>query len=170
MPVWTGRGFDKYEESELTPIDMSRATAVDILTGYDASAAIDGNANNHWDAFYDKASIVIDLKDDREICALGHYVRRVTRESSPFDLSKFSTKITAGFPTKLRVSTSTDGVSYTAKAEVTCRIFSGEQMIPFEKTTARYVKFEILSTVGTDTLPKNYGGTKTSIGNISLFQ
>lgn len=170
VPVWTGREFDKCISPDITPIDMSDASAVDILTGNDASVIIDGDPNNYWESESNKACIVIDLAKTCEISALGNYFRRVLRETSPFDLTHFSTKITGGFPTRVRISTSIDGNNYTVVAETNCRAFSGEQIITFDKVFARYVKFEVLSTVGLDTVPKPYADTNITIGNISLFK
>lgn len=169
-PVWTGREFKKYVEPELEEIDLTSAVAVDILTGNDAAKLINGDVNDFWEAGANKASIVIDLKEEKEISGLGNYVRRVTRESSTLNLSKYSMLITAGFPTKIRISTSLDGESYKTAAETICRVFGGEQIITFPKVTARYVKFEVLSTVGQDNLPKPYADTNITIGNISLFK
>ena len=169
-PVWTGREFDRYAEPEINEIDLANATATDILTGEDAAKLINGDVNDFWEAKSNKACIVIDLKEERDISGLGNYVRRVTRASSPLDLSKFSMLITAGFPTRIRISSSRDGKDYTACAETICRVFGDEQIITFPTVSARYVKFEVLSTVGQDNVPKPYAQTAITIGNISLFK
>ena len=168
-PVWTGREFIKKSSPDLCEIDLTGATATDILTGNDAARLINRDVNDFWEADSNEACVVIDLKQEQKISALGNYPRRVTRESSPYDLSKFSTRITAGFPTKIRISTSLDGNDYTVCAEELCRVFGDEQIITFDTISARYVKFEVLSTVGKDNAPKPYADTHITIGNISLF-
>ena len=45
-----------------------------------------------------------------------------------------------------------------------------EEIITFKRVSARYVKFEVLSTVGKDNVPKPYADSKITIGNISLFK
>ncbi len=170
FPVFTGREFDRYVAPEITPIDMSGASALDLLTGEDAATVIDGDPDNFWASKSNEACLVIDLKEQRVISALGYYVRRVIRSTSPIDISKESMKITAGFPTRVRISTSVDGVDYTEATVVNCRIFSGEQIITFDKTNARYLKFEVLSTVGKDNVPKPYEMTNISIGNLAIFE
>jgi hypothetical protein len=142
----------------------------DILTGNDAARLINRDVNDFWEADSNEACVIIDLKEEQKISALGNYPRRVTRESSPYDLTKFSTRITAGFPTKIRVSASLDGNDYTVCAEAICRVFGDEQIITFNTVTARYIKFEVLSTVGKDNVPKPYADTHITIGNISLFK
>jgi hypothetical protein len=170
VPVWTGREFEQYATPTLEEIDLRNATAIDILTGDDASKLINGDVNDFWEAKSNKACIVIDLKEETEISGLGNYVRRVTRESAPFDLTKFSMLITSGFPTRIRILTGIDGEHYTTSAEVLCRVFGDEQIITFPKVKARYVQFEVLSTVGRDNVPKPYADTAITIGNISLFK
>ena len=168
-PVWTGREFDKYEATELIPVDMSEFSATDISTGKDASAVIDGNPLNNWEGENDAPSILIDMKKEFEISALGNSSRSFDRKTYTVDLTKYSTLYTAGIPTHIAVFVSSDGENFIKVAETRCRTFGEEQIIRFPKTKARYVRFDVLSTVGNDTLPKNYGGTKVGIGNIAIF-
>jgi hypothetical protein len=110
------------------------------------------------------------MKKEIEISALGNSSRSFDRKTYTVDLTKYSTLYTAGIPTHVAVFVSSDGENFTKVAQRRCRTFGEEQIISFPKTKARYVRFDVLSTVGNDTLPKNYGGTKVGIGNISLFE
>lgn len=168
-PVWTGRAFDRQEEAAVTPIDMRACSAKDLTTGKDAAALIDGDPLNNWEAENDAPSILIDMKREREICALGNYPRTFDRKRYAVKLSTHSMLYTAGIPTLVAVSVSRDGKHFEQVAEARCRAFGAEQIISFPRTRARYVRFDVLSTVGRDNLPKKYGGTKVGIANISLF-
>ncbi len=173
MPVWTGRKFDKYTESKLSAIDLSNATAVDILTGEDASAAIDGDVYNVWEGKNTKASIVIDMQQLHTVSAIGYYPRPV--EKPPKTQPELRTKwreddYTATLPTAFAIYTSIDGTKYEKKADGIFRTFGGETVVTFENTQARYVRFDVLSTVGADSLPHLYGNAKCSIGNLLFFR
>lgn len=170
MPVWCGREFDKYTEPEIEEIDLSGASAIDVLTGADAAKLINGDPNDFFEAASNAACIVIYLKEEKEISALGNYTRRLLRKTSPVDLTKYSVLITSGFPTKIRISASLDGENYSLCRETLCRVFGDEEIITFKRVSARYVKFEVLSTVGKDNVPKPYADSKITIGNISLFK
>lgn len=174
MPVRTGRACDQYVEPTLTLMDLSAATAVDLLTGCDASAAIDGDVSHVWEAQTGKASIVIDLQDVHTVSALGNYPRIVARPSQSADPEAWATwredDYTATMPTAFAIYTSPDGISYEKKSEGIFRMFGGENIVTFEPTRARYVRLDILSTVGADALPHLYGNAKCSIANLSIFE
>lgn len=170
MPVWTGREFDVYVKPDVAPIDMSRCTAVELVSGADASAVIDGDPENTWEADNDAPSILIDMKEELEISAVGNYNRILDRKKIEVNLTKFSYLFTAGIPTDIEVWTSLDGKNFEKRARAKNRAFSGEQIITFERIRARYLRFDVLSTVGNDNVPKNYGGTNVGIGNIAIFK
>jgi hypothetical protein len=174
MPVWTGREFDKFEEPKLTPIDLSEATAVDILTGADASGAIDGDVYTPWEAESGKASIVIDLKCEKEIKALGLYPRMVVRPSKSREYEKWlvwrEPDFSSTLPTNIAIYASLDGEVYEKCTDGLCRMFGGENVFTFEPTKARYLRFDILSTVGHDATPHLFGDAKCSVANLTLFE
>lgn len=174
MPVWTGRAFDEYTEPELTPIDMTGVTAVDALTGDDASGAIDGNVYEPWEARTGKASIVIDLGKECEIKALGLYPRMIVRPSKSREYEKWlvwrEPDFASTLPTSFEIYTSVDGNNYEKRTDGICRMFGGENIFTFEPTKAKYVRFDILSTVGHDAVPHLWGDAKCSVANITLFE
>ena len=53
--------------------------------------------------------------------------------------------------------------------DATVRIFGNEQIYPFPPVKAKYVKFDVLSTVGTDSYEKKYSHGNVCIGNLTLF-
>lgn len=173
MPVWTGREFDKYTEPTLTPIDMSNATAVDILSGCDASAAISEDVYDVWEAKSGKASIVIDLQNIYTVSAISAYPRPVEKppKSEPQLRAKWKEDdYTSTIPTKFAVYTGIDGINYEKQTEGVFRIFGGENIVNFDQTQARYVRLDILSTVGADSVPSLYGNSKCSVANITVFE
>ena len=172
VPVWTGREFDKYEEPDVTPIDMSECEAVELTENgaKDASVLIDGNPLNNYDAESDKPSFVIDMKKERRIRALGSVPRTFDRKTYTVNLTRYSMLFTSGIATELRVSVSLDGKSFCEVARKRCNTFGAEMIITFPETEARYVRVDVLSTVGNDTVPKNYGGTKVGMAELSVFE
>ena len=173
-PVWTGRAFDEYLEPEITPIDMTGATAVDALTGDDAAGAIDGNVYEPWEARTGKASIVIDLGKECEIKALGLYPRMIVRPSKSREYEKWlvwrEPDFSSTLPTSIAVYASVDGKTYEKCTDGICRMFGGENIFTFEPTKAKYVRFDILSTVGHDAVPHLWGDAKCSVANLTLFE
>lgn len=173
MPVWTGRLSDEKTSTELKPIDLKNATAIDVLTNDDASVLIDGNVYNSWEVQSGKASVVIDLKEVREVCALGCYPRvviRPSRKNNPEAAKNWrESDYTSAMPSEYEIYTSVDGKNYEKKTDGVIRVFGRENIIEFEKTSARYVRFDVLSTVGDSTVPKTYGNSKCALGNLALF-
>lgn len=169
-PVWTGRTFDKYVEPSITPVDMSKATAIDILTGEDASAVIDGDVYNTWTARSEKASVLIDLKDEYNVCALGNYPRIINRVPRAENPKWCEADYSSTIPTSFEIYTSVDGISFEKRAEGISRMFGGENVVTFEKTLARYVRFDVLSNVGCDSVPHRYGNAISAIGNLTVFE
>ena len=174
MPVWTGRKFDKFEEPDITPIDMTGATAFDILNGEDAQGAINGDVYTPWEAKTGKASIVISLKEEKEIKALGLYPRMIVRPSKSTEYEKWlvwrEPDFASTLPTSIEIYSSVDGEHYQKCTDAICRIFGGENVFTFDTTRARYVRLDILSTVGHDAVPHLYPNAKCSVANITLFE
>ena len=174
MPVWTGRAFDEFTEPDVTPIDMTGATAFDILNGEDASLAIDGDVYTPWEAKTGKASIVIDLKSEKVIKALGLYPRMIVRPSKSKDYENWvvwrESDYSSTLATSISVYASVDGKNYEKCTDGSCRMFGGENIFTFEPTRARYVRFDILSTVGHDAVPHLYGDARCSVANLTLFE
>ena len=171
-PVWTGREFDKYVEPDVTPIDMSECSAVELTESgeKDASVLIDGDPLNNWESESTAPSMVIDMKKEREICALGNSPRSFDRKKYTVSLTKYSVLYTSGIPTETSVSISLDGKKFEEVARSKCLTFGAEQIITVPKVRARYVRFDVLSTVGKDTAPKKYADSKVGIGNLTIFE
>lgn len=169
-PVWTGREFDDFSYVEnLKAIDKAKFSAVDENKGTDASVIINGNPKDVWEANDKTASIVIDMKEEKVISAVGHYAPPVFR----FELMEagipIETKVTE-FACEYRISTSCDGKEYSEIKSGYVRAFGGEDVLPFEPTVARYVRFEVLSTVGKDTERAEFANAEVKISELSIFE
>lgn len=166
MPIWTSREFDKPKMFEGKAIDMSTFSAKTAKK--DASVAIN---NDPFDPFFSEEklpTIIIDMNEEREISALSYYPRIVLRQNRPVGWNTRDEAKTV--VSRFKVYTSLDGESYTEIASKTCQTLGSETFVVFPKTSARFVKFEVLGNVGIDTHRANYADTETVIGNISLFE
>lgn len=171
MPVWTGREFDvRRAPTGLTVIDSKDFEARDLIGGTDATLAVDGDPYHFWIGEKNKASVLIDMKEKKEICALGFYQRILERVSKKIVPIWNSFDYTPGFPVEYEVYTSEDGESFTMRAEGNFRAIGSEEMVLFERHSARYVRFDVKETVGTYAGFKKYENGPVTIGNIALFE
>jgi len=158
---------------DLKPIDLSSATAVDTLSGADASAAIDGDVYRTWEAPSGQASVVVDLGRIQTVSAIGNYPRIITRPQKSADPETYAKwredHHSATIPTAFEVYTSVDGTTYEKQTDGIFRMFGGENIVTFAPTNARYVRLDLLSTVGKDAFPRIYENAKCSIGNLAVF-
>ena len=73
-------------------------------------------------------------------------------------------------PSKYRISTSLDGKEYTLCTEGRMRRFALEDIIPLGKIKARYIKFEVLSTVGLEYGRANYVNASLHLGGLTVYK
>ncbi len=167
--VFTGRAYDeKQENSDLTPMDMSDAVATDLSSGKCVPTVIDGRDATPYYSESKTPSILIDLGSATEIAALGHLPTRVVRPEVNWRTWKASdTMIT--LPVHFAVSVSCDGESFSEVANGVCRVFGDENIIRFAPTTVRYVRFDVLDTVGANSHRDSIADAHASIGNLALF-
>ncbi len=170
MPVFTGREYDKQVERELSPVDIGEATATDLVSGVDAKQVIDGDPFNFWMGGADRASILIDLKGETEISAVGIYQRILERVSKKIVPIWNSSDFTPGFPIAVEIYLSCDGESFTKCADSTLRRFGSEEIVAFETTKARYLRLDVTETVGSFCGLEKYSGGKVTLGNIAIFK
>lgn len=168
VPVWTGREIMPQQEQELKPLDKSGFVAKDLVTSADLSVLLNDDPTQCWYSEATTATIVIDMQKLQKISGLGHYPtilnrKRIMEENLPYPA------LVAQFPVDYRVSTSTDGVTYTERADGLFRIFGGEEIITFEEHEARYVKLEILSSAGRASELKDYADAKLTMAELTVF-
>ena len=57
-----------------------------------------------------------------------------------------------------------------AQKIATLRVFADENIIYFPKTEARYVRFDVLTTVGKYSENPDYSNANVAIGNLTIFE
>lgn len=166
-PVWTGKPFRRKKEKKLTPIPKSGITAFDRVSGENAADIINDDPTRCWSSGHRTADIVFDLGQGQNISALSHY---------PFWVDKYvmEKKGTAGltvgeFPCEYRISVSDDGESFRRVAAGIFRVFGSEETVRFQKTKARFVRLELLSTVGKAWGSDGLTETPLTVGEITLW-
>ncbi|MBE6700507.1 MAG: discoidin domain-containing protein [Ruminococcaceae bacterium] len=167
-PVWTGREFDKRDTTDYKAIDLSSATAFDIISGKDATSLIDSDPMNPWTSEGTESTVVIDLKKEEEISALGLSPVVIVRPVAPtadWDPTVDMAKLLYEY----KVYGSLDGKEYTLLLDTSCRVFGGENIVRFGKTKCRYIKIEMLTNAGNYSEIDILQNMPFSVGNISLF-
>ena len=147
-------------------------TAIDLDTGKDATIAVNGDYYlQSWIGESETASLLLTLDEETEIAAIGHMPHVIIRPKSrdPQSVDFDEQLESPGFPHRFAVSTSLDGEHFEPCLEATVRVFGNEQIYPIAPVTAKYVKFDVLSTVGTDSYEKKHSHNNVYIGNITLF-
>lgn len=176
-PVWTGRAFDEpVKESPLIPLDGCDFSAYDEVTGADASAVLDSNPSNPFQSTAPTASIVIDMKKPRDICALGHWGAHISKleikaayeEWKPV-IGPLTVSTASGYTIDYAISTSEDGITYTPRAKGFSRALADEEIIRFPAHRARFVKFEVLSTLGRRSGIPALADAPVNVGVLTLF-
>ena len=167
-PVWCGRDFDKYVEPKICRIDSSDFEAFDEVSGKDARALLDFDVNAPFETGEKTASIVIDMKKEEDISTIAYVSPNhpPKLKEDPWSRTRFYAK----FPRRYRVSTSLDGENYEMRCEGGIRTYGHEEMITFEEVRARYVKLEVLSTVGIEYGRAAYLDATLHLGGLLLFK
>ena len=167
-PVWTGRTFEKNEAPAPVPIDMQGFTATELMSGKDASVLLDGDPSNCFVAENHTASILVDMKSERVIGGVGLYHREIVRGPG-WDGDTSALPLLAAFPTRYAVFVSQDGKTFEVCAAGVSRVFGEEQIISFKQCVARYLRFDVLSTVGQDLERRGFEAQPCVIGSLSLL-
>lgn len=166
-PVWTGRAFDDCSVLQrLKPIPKDNCSAADAETGEDLSVLINSDPREAYFFDRDHAAVVIDLNEEQTVAAVGHYAPIVIRSRE--NKGEVLQKAVDRFASTYRISVSRDNAVYTPVKEGLLRAFGGEELLPFAPQTARYVKFEIFSTVGNDSMLDNHKAD-LAVAELSVF-
>ena len=168
-PVFTGRAPKKVPAYPIAPIDKSDFTAIDEASGLDASILLNDTPLEHWTSEKNRAEIVIDMKSDKAVCALGMHPRIVWRELMS-DRYGGTPPILAEFPVEFEIYTSSDGEEYELCESGTFRRFATEEIIRFDEHTARFVKLKILSNAANFKGTHEFPESKITIGEITLYK
>ena len=108
------------------------------------------------------------MKKEYDICAVSQYPPRFVLKVLMAQGIEIPEKANE-FPVEYKISTSSDGIEFKEYANGIFRIFGAETVIDFEPHTARYVKFEVLSTSGKYSERKAYENAKVSISELTVY-
>ena len=169
VPVFTGREPYLLHNDDLEELPKTGVSIVEELTGKKASRLMCDDPFRVWKAEGKTASLLIDMKKEQTISALGHYgcipIGELMQEANIT-----TTEFLARFPFRYAVSTSTDGENFTLRAEGVFRVFCGDNIIRFAPHEARYIRLEILSTVGQNSHCKEYMDVPILMGELAVYR
>jgi len=167
-PIWTGRTCEPLPEEDWIPWEKNSFTVTEKLGGSDASAVLDDDPDTFFLSEKSQCDLWIDMKEEKEISALGHYPRIIyqkeIREKGLIPADQI-----CQYPHEYRISTGNDPELLVPVAQGKFRIFGGEEMIRFASHKARFVRVEIVSSVGISCELEKYADAKIAIGEITLF-
>ena len=167
-PVWTGRAFDVESDEELSALD-TEGFSITSSDGGDASVLISGNPSEIWRSEKTSDTIVVDMKEVREFTA----VRLHAATYNLLELRKTKTNdlpLIAEYPAEYRLLVSEDGENYSVACEGLVRIFGLGYTIHLGKVSARYVKLELLTTVGKYSCRPEHKDAKVALGEIEFLR
>jgi hypothetical protein len=166
-PIWTGREPKSYSVPSI-PLPKEGWTAMDILSGEDASEVICNDVTRVWKAVGNTASVVIDMKKEHTVTAVGHYAPFIDR----FELMNEKIPLSCvmgAMAAEYVISTSIDGESFEERDRGFVRIYGGEEILPFEPCVARYVKVDFLSNTATASDQKDLAYLPLTVAELSIF-
>ena len=162
-PVWTGKPFEKKKEKPLSPIGKEKMHVYDRVSESEIPCLINDDPLTPWHSDHTSADLIFDLGEETEFSALSHYPfwinRAVDTEKGKEDA------VIKKYPSKYRISVSRDGENFKPVSAGHFRLFGWEETIRFTKQKARYVRLEVLSSVG-----KEWGREDTADGTLTLAE
>ena len=167
-PVWCSRPFDEYIAPNVEPIDNSGFTAYDTAGKCECNGVLSGDITSYYESPVKNASIVIDMKEEKEISALGYITPRMPR-TAPSAHGECVVNH-ARYPRRIRISTSIDGENYEVVYNGGIRIYAGEEIFEFASSTARFVKLDIVTTIGDEYGRAEHKIPHSLIGLIELYK
>ena len=154
-PVWTGRPLPVQQARlPLIAVPKEGFSAVDEVSGKDASVLLCDDPHQAFRSEKTTCAIVIDMHRTEEISALSHYPK-ILSQSEIIAEGWIAPHRIAFLPSRYRLSTSLDGTAFSVQKEGRFRVFGAEEFITFSPTRARFIKLEILSTVGKESRRQN---------------
>ncbi len=168
MPVFTGRAPSDHTPPVFPPLDKSRFRVTELTSGQDASILVNNDPSDAWESDLKTADLVIDMGEEKTVRAFGHYPPRFGMADLVAHNRQINEAVTH-FACRYLLSTSTDGKNFTEKAKGVLRIFGAEEIIPMEEHTARYIRFEVLSTVGKESEYPALLDQTVHIAELSVF-
>jgi len=167
-PVFTGREPIPYLTDSLVPIDKKDFSAWDEC-GNDAGTLFDGCAETEWCASGTSFEITVDMKKSYTVRALGNYaalidIKKLRAEGVHPNFSE------ARLPLDYEIYTSLDGSSFKLADKGLFRSFSGEEIVTFEPTKARFIKLSVTSTTGSRLGRGELAKLPARLSEITIFE
>jgi len=141
---------------------------LDEVSGQEVNVLLNDNPKEIFSSTCPTASFVIDMKVPQRICGIGHMAPWAARELLRKERIDERDKM-AKFAGEYRISVSDNGKDYRICREGTARVFGREEVFTFPEVQARYVRFEILGTVGKASGWKKYEDANLEVAEISVF-
>ncbi|MBQ3075070.1 MAG: discoidin domain-containing protein [Clostridia bacterium] len=167
-PVWTHRQPVYCHNDDLLPMEKEGFTAVELQTGKDAGKLLNNDVFDYWQAENTTATILLDMQEEKTVSALGVYHRILSQKEIKAE-GLIPPDKNVEFPARYVLSASIDNKDFKVVSQGRFRVFSAEEMLRINPTTARYLKLEILSTVGKDCRREKFAEAKVVIGELTPF-
>lgn len=168
-PVWTGRAVDAPETTAMQPLANDGFVAVEEYSGKDAATLLNGNPEDSWVSEGPVCSLLIDMGKVQSVSGLGVYHTIMEMEKLTA-AGHFVPEALSHLPYAYRVSTGVDGEVFEEKASGVFRIFGAETLLRFPCHDARYVRLEILSTVGANCGLPAYRDANVTLAELTVFR
>ena len=177
-PVFTGREYDRDRYYDpMIALNTEGATVTDERGG-DASIVLCGDPKRFWRSSNTCDVLTVDLKRSRSFSAIKlrapEYdymeLRRENKEKNTGLREPDIRPLMAEYPAEYRVSASEDGVCYTVLGQKRSAAFGIGDTMYFDKTSARFIKIELLSTMGKYCDRPEYAEAKLGVGEIQIFE
>ncbi len=168
VPIWTGREPAWPDTSRLEPISKEGFTVLEEKSGKDASVLVNNDPFSPWKSEGETAGLLLDMKEKKSIRGLGVYPR-ILYGPHIQATGKAPNQFLAEFPFHYRISTSVDGEKYKKMAEGVLRSYSEEEIVPFAFHEARFIRLEILSTIGKNCKRSEFRHAKIAIAELTPF-
>lgn len=167
-PVWTQRQPVYVHHDDLIPADKDGFTALELQTGKDAGKLINNDVFDHWESEGTTATILLDMQTEKVVHALGVY-HRILSQKQIKEAGLIPPDRNAQFPAQYILSTSLDNEEFKVVSQGRFRVFSAEEMLRINPTKARYLKLEILTTIGKDCVREKFENANIAIAELTPF-
>jgi len=174
-PVWTDKPIEKKKSKKLSLLDKKGIRCTDEVSGEDASLVINDEPLNYWRSENTTASLLFDLGKEEKLSAFSHFPKWLTwaelKEENPLHATKgdLPTIRLKEYPSKFCLWASLDGNSFERVTDGVFRVFGGEETFRFKTTKAKYLRLEILETVGKAWEREEFSDAKIILGEISFW-
>ena len=171
-PVFLGRKYDEHLNcSDLTRLDKS-GVSVAYASSEGADALLNCDIRTPWYTGSDSAEVVFDMGEVTELTALRlweHYFGKSDLEKQNELGIEFTAQFLAEHLSEFRISLSLDGENYVTVAERCMQKTYDGFYARFPRQSARYVKLELLSSMGKESGRSKRKNAKIKLGEVDFY-